>query len=155
VRKSTSTDLVPLPRPVHPPYIPLWPPTEPAPPRWYHLHIKPQQSLQVLQVSSSRTPPVRLPPFPYAIPFGAPPSVDKSLPTVGHPHFHTHVVCIAAHPCNLTHRLSGHCTHRLLGHLSAILPLPQSGNDEDSETAQPDKFTIRTCRSYAPSSSVV
>src|SRR5882672_12963608 len=59
------------PRPAQLPFIPPWPPTGPALPRsvppMYPTPTVPSES----SVTSSRTPPIRLPPFPYPMPFGA------------------------------------------------------------------------------------
>src|SRR5882672_11949501 len=76
-----------IPRLVQLQFIHLWPPTELAPPQVVPPMYQTPSIPSGYLASSSRTPPVGLPPFPYPAPFGAPPSVGQAYPPVGPPPF--------------------------------------------------------------------
>src|SRR5882672_3011420 len=95
-------------------------------------------------VSSSRTPPVGPPPCPYPMPVGAPPSVGQAYQPVGPPLFQ-YPMSYPLQPAPATYTPAQWPSYPQAPWAPYLpyYPYQQNGNEEDSETARPDKFTGR------------
>src|SRR5882672_11589377 len=86
--------------------------------------------------SSSRTPPVRPPPFPYPEPFGAPPSIGQAYPLVGPPPFqYSTLYLLQPAPAAYAPAPWPPYPQAPWEPYPPYNPYQQSGNDEYSETA--------------------
>src|SRR5467141_3437220 len=132
------------PRPTQPPFIPPWPPSGPAPPRSISPRFPTPTVPSESSVSSSRTPPVGLPPFPHPMPVGAPPSVGQAYPPV-RPPLSQYPMSYPLQPTPATYVPAQWPSYQQApwAPYPPYYPYQQNGNDEDSETARPDKFTGR------------
>src|SRR5882672_3794463 len=132
------------PRPVQPPFIPPWPPAGPALPQSVPPGFPTSTVLSESSVSSSRTPPIGPLPFPHPPPVGAPPSVGQAYPPVGPPLSH-YPTSYPLQPAPATYIPAQWPSYQQTpwAPYPPYYPYQQHGNDEDSETARPDKFTGR------------
>src|SRR5882672_7370838 len=91
---------------------------------------------------SSRTPPVGLPPSPYPAPVGAPPSIGQAYPPVGPPPFQ-YATLYPLQPAPVAYAPAQWPPYPPAPWAPYLpyYPYQQGGNNEDSETARPDKFT--------------